>query len=96
MGCSYFSIPHLNTFGIVYPVIVAATANVVTYYNYIGTNIGHHNYVYTNLLKIAVKSKTKDYNIHNNDPLIVLVYWLNIIEEYFTYIILTSSIYQKN
>ena len=66
-----------------YPVIFAETASLVMHHSSVGTHLVHENCIYTKLFKCTKKAKIKDFNSPRNEPLIVLDYWSNNIEEYF-------------
>ena len=65
------------------PVLLSSTDVLVTYHCPVGTHIGHEKYVYTKLWNSAEESKTKDFNSPRNEPVLVIYYWSNKIEEYF-------------
>ena len=76
-------VPQLKQNVCIYPVLLAETNGLVMYNCSFGTDIVHKSYVYIKLWKITQKDKIKDFNSPRNEPLIVLDYWPNKIEEYF-------------
>ena len=53
------------------------------YHRYVGTHLGHDNYVYNKLWKSSKKPKIKYIKSPKNEPLIVLDHWSRNIEEDF-------------
>ena len=77
------SVPQFNRYGSLYPALLAATASLIIYYRSVGNHIGHKNYIYTKLWKCTKKNQINDLNSPRNEPIIVLDYWSNNIEEDF-------------